>query len=240
MAETKRTSRPTSQSDDRRYALTWSVKRGAFLLAIVAFPLILIVRGASVREPVAALAAILLGLALLLLPIFVLQGLDMWFGWTKRLKRLQMKRFQQRLSALSDAQKAPFQIEQRCKLSATEEVWVEHKRYLQSGYILSLDVRHSRDGGKTWERLPLRLSPWARFKCIILDGEWPPTSASRNLSCDKDGISLEVIGADYWDNWPNVWRATYRPRRKWWTLKIVGPLWLRGFSEHLLNGESQR
>jgi hypothetical protein len=211
------------------------------MLVILMLPAVIIsiVVGKSVRGTLAILVAWLLALALGLLPIFSLEGLAIWFGWSGWAKRLQMKRYKQRLSALCDAPKAPFQMEQRCKLSPTEEVWVRHERDPQGGYPFSLEVHRSRDSGETWERQPLRLSPWARFKCIMLEGEWPPTSASRNLSCDKGGISLDVIGADYWDNYQNVWRATYCPQRKWWTLKMVGPLWLGAYSEHLLSDKSQ-
>jgi hypothetical protein len=158
-----------------------------------------------------------------------------WWGFDAWLARQQSKNFERKLSTLTDAQKAPFQMEHRCKLSPAEEIWVRHERDPQPtrGTGLSLEVLYSKNSGQTWEKLPLRLSPWARFKCIMLDGEWPPTSPSRNLSCDKDGISLEVMGADYWDNWPNVWRATYGPHRKWWTLKVIGPLWVEAFSKRM-------
>jgi len=79
--------------------------------------IISIVVGKSVRGTLTLLVAWLLALALGALPIFVLEGLAIWFGWSER---LQMKRYKQKLSALSDAQKAPFQIEQRCKPSPTE------------------------------------------------------------------------------------------------------------------------
>jgi hypothetical protein len=161
----------------------------------------------------------------------------MWFGWDEWIQRLQTERLKKRLSALSDVQKAPFHTDQRCKLSPTEEVWVRHTRNTQpQGHGLFLEVFYSKDSGQTWQKLPLRLSPWARFKCIMLDGEWPPTSASRNLFCGSNCISFEVAGADRWDNWEDVWRATYYPRRKWWTLKVVGPLWLGACSERLLRG----
>jgi hypothetical protein len=242
VAKTKQTTRPATENRDRRSALVGLVKRGAIMLVILMLPAIVIsiVVGKSVRETLAILVAMLSALALGLLPIFVVEGLAIWFGWSGWAKRLMMKKYKQKLSALSDTQKAPFQMEQRCKPSPSEEVWVRHERDPQRGYPFSLEVHRSRDSGETWERLPLRLSPWARFKCIMLEGEWPPTSASRNLSCDKDGISLEVIGADYWDNYQNVWRATYRPRRKWWTLKMVGPLWLGPYSERLLRGENHQ
>jgi hypothetical protein len=32
------------------------------------------------------------------------------------------------------------------------------------------------------------------------------------------------MGPNYWDNWPMVWRATYRPVLKWCTLKVIEPL----------------
>ena len=125
---------------------------------------------------------------------------------------------------------SPFEREHRCKPSPAEEIWVRH---LSNPHPppkerpLLLEVLHSKDSGQTWEKLPLRLSPWAQFKCAMLDGEWPPASGSRNLSCDDGSISFEVLGADYWEKWPDVWRAIYNPRRRWWTLDVIGPLKLR-------------
>src|SRR5262245_36705340 len=112
-----------------------------------------------------------------------------------------------------DELEAPFQDEHRCKPSPTEEVWVRSIRNSQrttKGHLFSLEVLYSKDSGRTWEQLPMRLSPWARLKCIMLDGEWPPASASRNLSCDNGRISFEVIGADYWERPLMIWRATYQ------------------------------
>jgi hypothetical protein len=89
------------------------------------------------------------------------------------------------------------------------------------GVTVSLEVLQSSDGGKTWRALPLRLSPWARVKCLLLDGGWPPESCQR-LSCDGGKIEFEFISPDYWDNWPlKTWCATYQPFSRWWSLRLV-------------------
>jgi len=155
-----------------------------------------------------------------------------WFGFNEWASRRRSELQWKKIEALGDAHKAPFQHEQRCKPSPAEEVWVRRVRSTQSDKLL-LEVLHTRDGGQMWEPLPLRLSPWARFKCIMHEEKWPPASVVRNLSCGDDGISFEVLfwGRDTWEiRLPNVWRATYRHRRKWWTLKMVGPLWPVTFS----------
>jgi hypothetical protein len=184
--------------------------------------------GMSVGD-IVFLPAFTLVLGFLVLFVFsvVPPVLTEWFGFYEWARRRRSEQIWKKIAALGDAHKAPFRIEQRCKVSPTEEVWVRHVKMPQSGKLL-LEVLHTRNGCETWERLPLHLSPWAQFKCITLEGEWPPAPPrTRHLSCDKDGISFEVIGYidDSWEgNQINVWRATYRPRWKWWTLKLIGPL----------------
>jgi hypothetical protein len=159
----------------------------------------------------------------------VLPALTEWSGIGSRFRewagRRAEKAHRKRLLALGEAHKAVFHFEQRCKLSPAEEVWVRRARSPQLNQ-LSLEVLHTRDSGQTWERLPLRLSPWASFKCIMLEGAWPPTS-TRHISSNEDGISFEilVLPDDSWESAPSVWRATYRPRWKWWSLKLIGPPW---------------
>ena len=176
-----------------------------------------IVRGEPLRGML--VLGLLMAITFLMFVVFevALPALANWWGFKEWMARRLSKTLKKRLSALSDAQKAPFQTEQRCNLSPTEAVWVRHIRNTQlRGHGIFLEVLYSKNNGQTWEKLPLRLSPWARFKCSMLDGEWPPTSGRRNLSCDNNCISFEVPGADRWDNpdWQNVWRATYHPRRK--------------------------
>jgi hypothetical protein len=87
--------------------------------------------------------------------------------------------------------------------------------------IQSVEIQRSTDGGETWRDMPLRLSPWARLKCTLLEGGWPP-QACRRLSCDRGIIELEFENPDYWDNWPlKIWRATHDPRFGWWSLRVV-------------------
>ena len=248
-----RTERMTGRAAEDRGLLARLIeraKRRAPLLIIMmltagVLPLLVVVNSLVGGEPVRAAGALVLVLLLGCLMFaaleIVLPALTDWWGFDAWLARQRSKNFERKLSALTDAQKAPFQMEHRCKLSPAEEIWVRHERdpHPTRGTGLSLEVLYSKNSGQTWEKLPLQLSPWARFKCSMLDGEWPPTSPSRNLSCVKDGISFEVIGADYWDTWPNVWRATYRPRWKWWTLRVIGPLWVEAFFQahhHPLTG----
>ena len=244
MGETERT---TGRAAEDRGLLARAIeraKRRSLLLVIMmltagVLPLLVVVNslvgGEPVRAALALVLVLLLGCLMFAALEVVLPALMDWWGFDAWLASQRSKNFERKLSALTDAQKTPFQMEHRCKLSPAEEIWVRHERDPQptQGTGLSLEVLYSKNSGQTWEQLPLRLSPWARFKCSMQDGEWPPTSASRNLSCVKDGISFEVIGADSWDTWPNVWRATYRPRRKWWTLKVIGPLWVDGFSKRM-------
>ena len=250
MAETKQTTAATTENRDRRSEPIRFVKRrfvrGQWLkLAIFMLPPIALAGwGAALAifrgEPLRGMLGLglVVALAFLIFVVFevALPALADWWGLDGWIEKRLSKTLKKRLSALSDAQKAPFQTEQRCNVSPTEAVWVRHIRNTQlqeHGSIL--EVLYSKDNGQTWEKLPLRLSPWARFKCTMLDGEWPPTWGSRNLSCDNNCISFEVQGADNWSDWQNVWRATYRPRRKWWTLKVVGLLWMGAHSERLLN-----
>jgi len=243
MGETERT---TGRTAEHRGVLAHIIERAKSRASLLA-PMMLVVgvitasvmvtslvRGELLRASGAlALVLLLTFLAFVAFEV-VLPALAGWWGLDAWLARQKSNNFERKLSALTDAQKAPFKMEHRCKLSPTEEIWVRHERDPPTqGTGLSLEVLYSKNGGQAWEKLPLRLSPWARFKSIMLDGEWPPTSASRNLSCVKDGISFEVIGADYWENWPNVWCATYSPRWKWWTLKVIGPLWVEAFSKRM-------
>jgi hypothetical protein len=241
MDETKSTPAPASTSSIRLAGLLWSATRGRvpilaiFMLganAIWILPSILsLVRGEPVglsAGDIVFLLAFTLALGVLWFVLSV--GLSVspdWFGFYEWARRRRSEQIWEKIAALGDAHKAPFRFEQRCKVSPTEEVWVRHVKMPRSDKVL-LEVLHTRNGGETWERLHLRLSPWARFKCIMLEGEWPPAPPrTRHLSCDKDGISFEVIGYvdDSWEgNQINVWRATYRPRWKWWTLKLIGRL----------------
>jgi hypothetical protein len=183
----------------------------------------------GVREIVALTLVLALAFLVLFAFMVVLPALMEWSGFDSRFREWAGRRAEKahwnRLLALGEAHKALFHFEQRCKLSPAEEVWVRRARNPQSNQLF-LEVLHTRDSGQTWERLPLRLSPWARFKCIMLEGEWPPTS-TRHISSNEDGISFEmlVLPDDSWESAPSVWRATYRPRRKWWSLKLIGPPW---------------
>jgi hypothetical protein len=115
-----------------------------------------------------------------------------WLGFDEWVRRRGAENIWRKVEALGGAHKTPFHLEQRCKLSPVEEVWVRRVRDAQSDKLL-LEVLHTRDGCQTWERLPLRLGPWARLKCIMHEEEWPPSSSIRNLSCEEDGISFEVL-----------------------------------------------
>ena len=240
MDEMKPTAAPTSTNRDRLAEIIWSAARaevlpliiGMALCALMALPLFYsVVRG---EVGVGEIAFLALFLALTFLVLFaltvVLPALVEWSGFDERARRRgaeqHKKRRAKRCAALGDAHKAPFQLEQRCKLSPTNEVWVRHARNPQSNRLL-LEVLYTGDSCQTWERLPLRLSPWAWFKCIVYQGEWPAIPQTRHLSCNKDLISFEVLDlcADNWETWPIVWRATYRPRWRWWTLKAIGSPW---------------
>ena len=210
MDETKPTSAAASTNRDRLAGIIWSATRvRALLLAIVMLlagaPGILAVSIALVRgEPVGitegdivALTAVL-AVAFLVLFTFmvVLPALTEWSGIGSRFREWAGRRAEQaylkRLLALGEAHKALFHFEQRCQLSPAEEVWVRRTRNQQSNQ-LSLEVLHTRDSGQTWERLPLRLSQWARFKCIMLEGKWPPGS-TRHIASNEDGRILRDPG----------------------------------------------
>ena len=109
-------------------------------------------------------------------------------------------------------------------MSDSEEVRVcefTHIPATSKNETMSLEVLYSSDGGKSWTSLPLRRSPWGWLRCILRDGGWPPES-SRQLSCEGEAIALEFVSPDYWDNWPlKIWRATYQPRWRWWSLEVV-------------------
>ena len=242
MDETNPTSAATSTNRDRLAGIIWSATKGRALLLAIAMLLasapgilgvsISLVRGEPVGMTERDIVALTLVLAVAFLVLFafmvVLPALTEWSGIDSRFRRWAGRRAEEghwkRLQALGEAHKALFHFEQRCKLSPAEEVWVRRARSPQSNQLL-LEVLHTRDSGRTWERLPLRLSPWARFKRIMLEGEWPPNS-TRHISRNEDGISFEsLVLPDHWEGAPSVWRATYRPRWRWWTLKVVGPPW---------------
>ncbi len=244
MDETEPTSVPASTTRDRLAGIIIRLVKGqapllAIAMLLASAPAILgvsfsIVRGEAVAIGVREIVALTLVLALAFLVLFalmvVLPALMEWSGFDAGFRdwagRRAEKAYWKRLLALGEAHRAPFHLDQRCKLSPAEEVWVRRARDPQSNQ-LSLEVLHTRDSGQTWERLSLRLSPWAKFKCIVYQGEWPATLRTRHLSWDKGGISFEVLDlcADNWETWPIVWRATYRPRWKWWTLKVIGSPW---------------
>ena len=116
------------------------------------------------------------------------------------------------------------QREYRARLSAMEEVCVReyrHKTPSPTRRLFSLEVLHSRDDGRTWRQLPLRLSPASWLKNALLDIGWPPEFATR-LTCEDGVIALQFINRDYFYNWPlKAWRATYDPRRRRWYLQEI-------------------
>lgn len=247
MDKTKPTTAPSSTNHKRLAGLLWSATRGqapflAILIlganAIWILPTVFaLVRGEPVGLSLGDIVFVLtFALVFGFFGIFVFSVVPSvlmeWFEFYEWARSRRSEKIWKKIDALGDAHKAPFHLEQRCKLSPTKEVWVRRVRDTQSDKLL-LEVLHTGDSCQTWERLPLRLGPWARFKCMMHEEEWPPASSIRNLSCNGDGITFEVLfwGPDTWEiRWPNVWRATYRTRRKWWTLKIVGPLWPVTFS----------
>jgi hypothetical protein len=135
------------------------------------------------------------------------------------------------MSATDAAAGRTLRREHRCSLRGAEQVCVREYNHMPakprratSGYseYWSMEILHSADNGRTWTELPMRISPWARIKCIFLEGEWPPDMA-KALSCEDGRIALDFVGPDYWDNWPlKIWRATYRPRWRWWSLEVIG------------------
>jgi hypothetical protein len=236
MDEVKSTPAPTALNRDRLTGIIWSATRaqalpliiGMVLCALMALPLVHSVVRGEVGVGEISFFALFLALAFLVLSAFtvVLPAFLEWSGFGRWARRRGAEQHKKRFAALGDAHRAPFQLEQRSKLSATEEVWVRDARTPQSNKVL-LEVLYTRDSCQTWDRLPLRLSPLAWFKCIAYQGEWPATPRTRHLSCDKGCISFEVLDlcADNWETWPIVWRATYRPRWRWWTLKAIGSPW---------------
>ncbi len=236
MDETKPNSAPASTDRNRLAGIIMRYAKGRApllaitmaLCALMISPVVLsFVRSeVDLREILALALVFALGFLVLFASMVVLPGLMEWSGFGEWARRRGAEQREKRFAALGEAHKAPFQFEQRCKLSPTEEVWVRNVRNPQSNGV-SLEVLQTRNGCQTWERLPLRLSPWARFKCIMYQGEWPATPRTRHLSCDKDGISFEVFDwcDDNSETWPIVWRAIYRPRWKWWSLKVIGPPW---------------
>jgi hypothetical protein len=237
MDEKRVCSAPASRNRAGLGRLIWAVtKAQASLLAILTtccalmlVPLIpSFVRGeASAGEIVFLLAAVFVACPVVFVLFEVVpSALTERFGFYEWAGRRATEKHLERLAALGEPHKAPFHSEQRCRLSPTEEVWVRCARSAQSN-MRSLEVLQTRDNWQTWERLPLRLSPSAWLKCIMYQGEWPATFRIRHLVCDEHRILFEVLDlcADKCDTWPIVWRATYRPRWKWWVLKAIGPPW---------------
>src|SRR5262249_49151707 len=192
---TKQTTAATTGNRDRRsepirFVKRRIVKRQWLKLAIFMLPPIAlagwgaavsIVRGEPLRG--ALVLGLLVALAFLMFVVFevALPALADWWEFNEWIARRLSKTLKKRLSAVSDGQKAPFQTEQRGNLSPTEAFWVRHIRNAQlQEHGSFLEVLYSKNNGQTWEKLPLHLSPWARFKCSMLDGEWPPTWGSRN------------------------------------------------------------
>ena len=221
--------------------MPWIKYRGPLLafmmLSCVAFWVVILVAMAVTGEPVRVVFG-LYSIAIICSVVFLFfvftEVLDVW---TSPYLERQWLAAQERFRNLA---KEPFHGEQRCKVSATEEVWVRHFSMTDTNArpMPALEVLHSKDGGRTWETLPLQLSPWARFACTVLDAKWPPYSGSRNLACNNCRVSFEMVGRKWFekpwrflnvdpeDIWLSIWRATYDPRRKWWTLKLIGQLGL--------------
>src|SRR5262245_29984060 len=218
--------------------LPWIKYRGPLLafwmLSCVAFCVVMLVAIAVAGEPVRDVVVFgLYGIPIICFVAFLLFVLmEVFDFWTSPYLERRWLAVQQRSRNLA---KEPFHDEQRCKVSATEEVWVRHLKitYAENARpIRPLEVLYSNDGGHTWDTLPLRLSPSARFACIFT-AKWPPFSGSRKLACDHGGVSFQILGKgferlrfmDIYDVlWLSVWRATYDPHRKWWTLKFVGSI----------------
>jgi len=203
------------------------------MLPVVVICAVALVIVAIRGEPVPVRDVVLFGLVVFPIMCFVLflffalvEVLDFWM-----LSPYFERQWQHRRNLAKD----PFLAEQRCKVSATEEVWVRHISMTDTTNarpMPALEVLHSKDGGHTWETLPLRLSPSARFACIFT-AKWPPSPGSRKLACNNGSVSFETLGKgferlqfiDAYDVlWLPVWRATYDPHREWWTLKFVGPI----------------
>jgi len=216
--------------------MRWIKYRGPFLgflmLSYGAFWVVILVAMAVTGEPVRDVVVFgLYGIAIIcfvVFPLFVIiEVLDLWTSPYFERRWLALQQHGRILA------KEPFHDEQRCKVSATEEVLVRHLKmtYAENARPMRpLQILHSKDGGQTWETLPLRLSPSARFACIFT-AKWPPSSGSRKLACNNGGVSFEILGKGferlrfmdvYEVLWLSVWRATYDPHRKWWTLKFVG------------------
>jgi hypothetical protein len=206
---------------------------GATLLMLASFPALLFVILLIDSGGVVDFAFVATAVCALLVTLLFIVLLEC-FGWLllPAEERMRLK-WEQRQRDLA---KVPFLREQRCQVSATEAVWVRHRgtsdEKARSRSIF--EVLYSKDGGQTWQELPLHLSLCARVMCTVLDPKWPPYSGSRNLGCNSGRVSFEMVGKRWLDGKRlpaledpeyvdfSIWRATYHPRRKRWTIKFVG------------------
>ena len=188
MDETEPTSVPASTTRDRLAEIIIRLVKGqapllAIAMLLASAPAILgvsfsIVRGEAVAIGVREIVALTLVLALAFLVLFalmvVLPALMEWSGFDAGFRdwagcRRAEKAYWKRLLALGEAHRAPFHLDQPCKLSPAEEVWVRRARDPQSNQ-LSLEVLHTRDSGQTWERLSLRLEPVGKVQVHCVPG----------------------------------------------------------------------
>lgn len=89
---------------------------------------------------------------------------------------------------------------------------------------LFLQVRHSRDGGATWQTVPLRTWPWQMHRVQAAD--WPPEQALAS-AIDSQG-RLQIDFENRWDPWAAAaptrlqaharWQARYDSTWRRWTL----------------------
>jgi len=146
MDEVKSTPAPTALNRDRLTGIIWSATRaqalpliiGMVLCALMALPLVHSVVRGEVGVGEISFFALFLALAFLVLSAFtvVLPAFLEWSGFGRWARRRGAEQHKKRFAALGDAHRAPFQLEQRSKLSATEEVWVRDARTPQSNKVL--------------------------------------------------------------------------------------------------------
>jgi hypothetical protein len=110
----------------------------------------------------------------------------------------------------------------RCRLRVSErEEFVAERVRRESpnanGHIFEVRIRHTRDGGASWEQIPWRKN-WFSPGAYLIDW-WPPS----------DKVQMEMwegrlrIAYEDEEGLPMLSRATYDPRQQRWWIQVPWP-----------------
>ena len=110
------------------------------------------------------------------------------------------------------------------RVSPAEEFVAEQFRRISQGLNgenYRVAIRHTRDGGATWELLPWRKNPFSPGAFLM---NWWPPAEYVNLSYAKGRLHIEFLDEDAT---PVRCRASYNPKFRWWWIYVPRPFFGR-------------